>query len=114
MTSQDDIVAANPNHFPGPRTLEFRDGWNTLLVEFLAELDRLPGGEDVEFFCIKEKFGTLRIQALGQPPQGISQHYRALEEKYERLSATVCEDCGEPGSLRPGSWMRTVCDAHAR
>jgi hypothetical protein len=28
------------------------------------------------------------------------------------LSYTICEECGAPGKLRGGGWMRTLCDKH--
>ena len=32
---------------------------------------------------------------------------------YEKLSYNICEDCGQLGSQRKGSWIRTLCDKHA-
>lgn len=51
---------------------------------------------------IKEKYGGLRFYADGnmQDIEGISYH--------------VCEECGYPGILRPGGWVKTLCDKCAK
>jgi len=30
----------------------------------------------------------------------------------ENMAAITCEECGKPGELRTGGWMRTLCDEH--
>ncbi len=37
----------------------------------------------------------------------------AAEELAEARAMHTCEVCGEPGLLRRGSWMQTLCDEHA-
>lgn len=54
---------------------------------------------------IKEKFGTLRVYMTHYLPE----MEEAISEA-ERLSAITCEDCGQPGELRQGGWLRTLCD----
>lgn len=56
---------------------------------------------------VKEKFATLRFYLLGA-----SEQTSAYVEFAECMSATMCEECGAPGSLREGQWLRTLCDEH--
>ncbi len=39
-----------------------------------------------------------------------AQKAKQIISKYEKLSSTVCETCGEPGQLRQGGWLATLCD----
>jgi hypothetical protein len=57
---------------------------------------------------VKEKFGTLRVYTCG----GDDAVERYVEFA-EYFSSRVCEDCGAPGKLRTGGWLRTLCDDHA-
>ena len=57
---------------------------------------------------VKEKFGGLRFyQICGD------EFVMGAVALAERMSYTICEECGEPGKLRSGGWMRTLCDRHA-
>lgn len=57
---------------------------------------------------IKEKFGTLRFYY-----DGGDDYIRGLESMADSMSARICEDCGNPGKIRKGGWVRTLCDDHA-
>lgn len=57
---------------------------------------------------IKEKFGTLRFYYHGG-----DDYIRGLEAMADSMSAVICEDCGKPGKLRTGGWVRTLCEDHA-
>jgi hypothetical protein len=57
---------------------------------------------------IKEKFGTLRFYY-----DGGDEYIRGLVSMAEVISEITCETCGAPGKLRPGGWIRTLCDTHA-
>lgn len=57
---------------------------------------------------VKEKFGTLRFYYNGG-----DEYIRGLESMAEAMSAVMCEECGNPGKLRRGGWIRTLCDEHA-
>jgi hypothetical protein len=57
----------------------------------------------------KEKFGSARWYAEGEIPEAVHDVIDAVEH----LSAYVCEDCGAPGRLRQGGWVRTLCERHA-
>ena len=58
----------------------------------------------------KEKFATLRWY------HHASEDYPMVAEIIEvteRISASVCETCGAPGSFRGGPWVKTLCGTHA-
>jgi hypothetical protein len=57
---------------------------------------------------VKEKYGTLRFYTSG----GDDAVERYVEFA-EYFSSRLCEDCGAPGNLRGGGWLRTLCDKHA-
>lgn len=58
---------------------------------------------------VKEKFGTLRFYISGG-----NQYIDGLIDMAENMSATTCEVCGNIGEGRSESWIRTLCDAHAK
>lgn len=58
---------------------------------------------------IKEKFGTLRFY-VDRKDFEISMMISDAKE----ISSRTCEVCGSPGTLRPGSWVKTLCDKHAK
>jgi hypothetical protein len=93
---------------------ETDDGWFRIIHELSAELEelirRLPAGERDEYYAVqvKEKFGTLRFY-MNMETEEMS---RAIREA-EGRSASACEVCGRPGTLRGGGWLKTLCDAHA-
>jgi hypothetical protein len=84
-------------------------GWREILSDLIAELDSI--GWTGEVHEVKEKFGGLRFY-IG-PQRGPRDHWvricAALDEA-ESKSFHVCEDCGAPGELRVGGWLRTLCD----
>jgi len=61
-----------------------------------------------EVVQVKEKFGTLRFY-----PTFGDDFIFAVELLYEQCSGTICEMCGEPGSIRRGGWIQTLCDEHS-
>lgn len=56
---------------------------------------------------IKEKFGTMRVYM-----SGCDKVMAQLTHFAESMSDTTCEDCGNIGKLRSGSWVKTLCDEH--
>lgn len=54
---------------------------------------------------IKEKFGTLRFYFRGG-----DDYIHGAVQLAEYMSGCLCEDCGAPGSLRDGGWIRTLCN----
>jgi hypothetical protein len=57
---------------------------------------------------VKEKFGTLRFYYSGG-----DDYIDGLVAMAESMSAATCEECGSPGRVRPGGWLRCQCDNHA-
>lgn len=55
---------------------------------------------------VKEKFGGLRFY-MSLTNDKISELIREAEKK----SVTICEECGESGQIRNGSWIRCLCDS---
>lgn len=56
---------------------------------------------------IKEKFGTLRFYITGG-----DDYIHGAINLADHLSETICEECGNVGQRRNGSWIRTLCDDH--
>lgn len=90
------------------------DGWFRIIYELSAELEelikRLRSDERNDYYAVqvKEKFGTLRFY-MNMETEEMS---RAIREA-EGRSASACEVCGWPGTLRGGGWLKTLCDAYA-
>ena len=93
---------------------ETGDGWFRIIYELSAELERLirrlPAGGRGDYYAVqvKEKFGTLRFYMNAETEE----MSRAIREA-EGLSASACEVCGQPGTLRGDGWVKTLCDTHA-
>lgn len=76
-------------------------GWARIINNLY---DIKPRG--VRVTTVKEKFGTLRFYIQGVIPEW----YKTLVAGYEIMSGTVCEDCGDKGSLVDNhGWLRTLC-----
>lgn len=85
--------------------VEAKDGWYPLLYELCEELSKCihDADEQVKFVVlrIKEKYGILRFYYyLEGGGFEIRDQIDEIVDRYERLSATVCECCGKPGKLR--------------
>ena len=63
--------------------------------------------EQVVVLQIKEKFGELRFYYNG----GDDKIY-GMVVMAEMWASHTCERCGDPGKLRAGGWMKTLCDKH--
>ena len=84
-------------------------GWWSLLEKYIPAMQTLD--PDCTF-DVKEKYGTLRLQAT--PSDACEDHdaFWRLEEEAEVESKHTCEYCGKPGRLRTKkrSWYLTLCD----
>jgi hypothetical protein len=89
------------------------DGWEQLIRDLSQQLEFLNDTAPVwvEAAQVKEKFGTLRfyVDITGDKPWRDLIYY--LINYAEARSAWTCEQCGEYGKLRPGGWVRTLCDS---
>lgn len=100
---------------------EVGPGWNLILKtlcfniqhhidwkqEQKEKYQRGEGCPQVVVDQIKEKFGGLRFYY-----QGGDEYIQGMVRIAESWASSVCEECGERGKLRPGGWMRTLCDKH--
>lgn len=57
---------------------------------------------------VKEKFGGLRFYHVNG-----DEFVMGAVALAERMSYTICEECGNAGRRRGGGWVRTLCDEHA-
>jgi hypothetical protein len=92
--------------------VECGPGWWPLIRDLATLLDDTCPGWCA--FQVKEKFGGLRFYAhLGEGSgDSAGRGWQAIQ-KAEAESFTICEQCGEPGFLRSGSWLKTLCDNHS-
>lgn len=56
---------------------------------------------------VKEKFGGLRFYY-----EGGDDHIHGMVRMAESWAATTCEECGAPGKVRHGGWIKTLCEDH--
>ena len=83
------------------------EGWYGIIKNVIEELIALGWNKRIN--QIKEKFGGLRFYAEDLPEGG-----NDVIIKYERLSSTICEMCGQSGVPREGKWIRTLCEEHSQ
>lgn len=110
-------------------------GWRPLLTELHEEL--VSSGYDYEVLQVKEKWGRLRVyisvdgeahpffdlmipgygSVTGIADKESGENWNSamvIVHSYEHRSATICEECGEPGELRTDRpWIRTLCEGCA-
>lgn len=84
---------------------ECGDGWFELIKELSEKLEPL-GAVAAQ---VKEKYGTLRFYIEGISEGAFDEAYDLIDEAEEK-SAEICEKCGQPGKLRGGGWVQTLCD----
>jgi hypothetical protein len=82
------------------------DGWFGIIKKLIEE--SIAAGWDKQICQSKEKFGGLRFYV-----NSTSEEVDEIILKYCKLSYETCEECGEPGKVRQGGWIRTLCDQHA-
>jgi hypothetical protein len=75
--------------------------WDPEKKEYVVVGER----EQVVAEQVKEKFGGLRFYVRGS-----DERISGMIEMAEAMSFRVCEDCGKPGEVRGGGWIRTLCD----
>lgn len=63
--------------------------------------------EQVVAVQIKEKFGGLRFYY-----EGGDDHIGGMVTMAESWASVTCEQCGAPGEIRHGGWIKTLCDKH--
>jgi len=87
---------------------QLHEGWYDIVKTIIDELLKLGWNKRVS--QVKEKFGGLRFYVSQEDiPIGGNE----VISKYEKLSRSICEKCGQSGVLRKGKWIRTLCDEHS-
>jgi hypothetical protein len=94
---------------------ECGDGWYQILDSLCGNIQhhidwKAKQGQHVPQVVavqVKEKFGGLRFYYDG----GDEQIY-GMVRMAESWAANTCEECGQPGTMRTGGWIRTLCDTH--
>lgn len=99
-------------------------GWLSIYANLFAAVDAALIQTEKQHFSwvqLKEKLGGMRAyhsvdrEACGDAlADAIRAKVRPLVEAAEIAALKTCSVCGEPGELRRGGWIRTLCDAHAR
>jgi hypothetical protein len=88
--------------FPG-------DGWFDLLDRASAKLEALiqalPEQDRPRASQVKQKWGGLRLYMTWSTDE-----MDAVIQEAEAEADRTCERCGQPGVLRQGGWIVTVCD----
>jgi hypothetical protein len=95
------LVEASPELYGEGFYFAVGDGW----FEVLRRLGERLRGQPVTCVQCKEKFGGLRFYV-----DGWSVEAAVAIQDAEREAWRTCESCGEPGSLRRGGWLKTLCD----
>jgi hypothetical protein len=95
---------------------ETAPGWHLMIVEALAKIDKIVGGDVRKFTIrqIKEKFGALRFYFSAN--DDVRAKINLIVEELEERSRTVCEMCGVGGcKIRSYSgYYKCVCAEHGR
>ncbi|AKU11300.1 hypothetical protein AzCIB_1398 [Azoarcus sp. CIB] len=103
-----ELRAAHPALFAPDARISCRDGWHGLLSSLCRYLDSLvaAGTPAVQIREVKQKFGKLRIRAVGGDATTV-----ALLEACEAASVYMCETCGQPGELVLARGVEVACPA---
>lgn len=99
---------------PIRRGFEFNDGWLNLIDKLSALLQsrvdeqkkKDPAYNQCKIVQCKEKFGALRVYVHGSHDEFID----GAISMAEKTSLTICEFCGNAGSLKKSVWLRVTCD----
>jgi hypothetical protein len=87
------------------------DGWFDLvwMLSLALEDESKQSGAKIEAVQVKEKFAGLRFYTGVNTDRGY-----ALINLAEGMSYQTCEVCGKHGrTCSRGTWLKTVCKAHA-
>ena len=133
----DDLKREFPRLIPADFVFECGPGWIGSIHGFFVTVDRWlptytrmitwarlndleldgtrPLGHWWTLKQIKEKFGGLRIyySVGGAVVDEAIEAISAALELAEARAMHTCEICGEPGMLRRGGYMQTLCGEHA-
>jgi hypothetical protein len=106
------IRSDKPSHWEP----ECDPGWHPMILEALAQIDAIVGGDADKFRVrqIKEKFGELRFYYSAD--DDVREKIAAIVDAIERRSRSTCEICGVGDcSIRSyRGYYKCVCVEHAR
>lgn len=106
------------NHSELPWGLECGAGWDELITTLCLRINTVLSEESkgsIQILQIKEKFGGLRFYyRLHHVDDMRAASIREAISLAEATSVRICEVCGEPGTIRRGDWVKTLCAAHVR
>lgn len=83
--------------------IEVSEGWHPIIIELDKQIAAIH--PDYKIHQVKEKFGGLRYYT-----NVVDAEVGKLIAEAEKKSFKTCEQCGEPGELRKGGWLITLCD----
>ena len=111
------IVAQHPTLLSLPkrsvvahRGIECGDGWYDLIDDTLSRIEQhcATNGSGLPAITqIKEKFGSLRIYLTPT-----TDAFMSILTAAERKSATICEQCGRPGTLVSAPFPHATCGSN--
>ncbi len=92
---------------------ECGDGWHRMIYDLSAAVEASARHRGVDpdsdewplVQQVKEKYGGLRSYLWNA-----NEEIGKLVEEAERQSLRTCEQCGQAGRVRDGSWVHTLCD----
>jgi hypothetical protein len=109
-----------PVIFSNGRSFQHSHGWYKVLDELCSQLTTIMNKVEIVVTAeqVKEKFGTLRFYHSVKFPEDLpdsdardwNEIIRSLVSRAEMMSGYTCERCGEQGKIRPGGWIKTLCD----
>lgn len=108
-----------PRHPLAHWGFECGNGWFAIIDELSVWLEneartlKAAGKRMPIVVQVKEKFGALRFYVRYFPQSRFLDELNPKLEAAGIKSATVCEVCGQPGTLRRLGYMQTLCDVHA-
>jgi ribosomal protein L37AE/L43A len=106
-----ELVNACPSLYIKGMGFQCSDGWFDLVKELSLKLEKvinkLPGRDNYYAVQVKEKFGTLRVYL-----SSVTNEINDIIYEYEEKSASICEECGQPGEPREtrNHWYYTACN----
>jgi hypothetical protein len=93
--------------------IECQDGWLPLISKLCSRLKSkiwsMQGDySDFAFTQVKEKFGELRVYT-----NYYVEDLADIIDEYVEKSRTICEVCGQPGTMRKDNgWFMVRCEPH--
>ena len=98
---------------------ECNDGWYAIIEELSVWLEtearqlKIAGRPAPLVVQVKEKFGGLCFNVRQFPRNRYFAELLPRVTEAEMKSITVCEICGQAGTLRTADYCQTLCDRHA-